>query len=142
MIVASFHTRTCNHLLPQPASHFPEVIAGDRVNANRPSPAGPGLYPACSRKSSCRCTVGKASGKRGASVLLRCCSGIASLLVPCTSVVHPLNNRWTTVVHRFCVSWVFGLLPWARPISQPGNPSAALLENRTDFGSWSSRALP
>src|ERR1035437_2857053 len=97
MIVASFHTQPCNHLPPPLASHFPGLIAEGGVAANRPPLAGRGLYPACSRKSSCRCTVGRASGKRIASVLLRCCHGIASLLLPCTSLVHPLYIRCTCV---------------------------------------------
>src|ERR1039458_9646567 len=93
MIVASLHTRPCNHLPTPLASHFPGVIAGGRVAANRPPLAGPRPYPACSRKSSYRCTVGRASGKRVASVLLRCCHGIASLLLPCATLVHPLYMR-------------------------------------------------
>src|ERR1035438_2355755 len=97
MIVASFHTRPCNHLPPPLASHFPGVIAGSRFDANRPPSAGPGSYPACSRKSSYRCTVGKASGKRGASVLLRGCYGVATVLRACWSLVHPLYIRCTSV---------------------------------------------
>src|ERR1035437_10119287 len=101
MIVASFHTRPCNHLPPPLASHFPGVIAGGRVAANRPPLAGPRPYPACSRKSSYRCTVGRASGKRVASVLLRCCHGIASLLLPCATLVHPLYIPCTSLVHAW-----------------------------------------
>src|ERR1035438_7783501 len=42
----------------------------------------------------------QAQHKRDASVLLRCCSGVASLLFPWASVVHPLYNRCTWLLHH------------------------------------------
>src|ERR1035437_5312941 len=116
MIVASFHTQPCNHLPPPLASHFPGLIAEGGVAANRPPLAGRGLYPACSRKSSCRCTVGRASGKRVASVLLRCCHGIASLLLPCTSLVHPLYIPCTSVVHAWGLQQPSGFSTEPQPL--------------------------
>src|ERR1035437_7699627 len=116
MIVASFHTRPCNHLPPPLASHFPGVIAGGRVAANRLPLAGPRPYPACSRKSSYRCTVGRASGKRVASVLLRYCYGIASLLFPCATLVHPLYIPCTSVVHAWGLQLPSGFSTEPQPL--------------------------
>src|ERR1017187_8808359 len=47
-------------------------------------------------------------GKPDVRVLLRRCSGIASLLIPCATLVHPLYIPCTTVVHPLYTHGYFG----------------------------------
>src|ERR1039458_1816753 len=64
----------------------------------------------------------RARCKRGASVLLRCCSGVAPVLRACCSLVHPLYIPCTSLVHPLyipCTSLVHPLYIPCTSLVQP-----------------------
>jgi hypothetical protein len=58
---------------------------------------------------------------RAALEVLRCCSGVASVLSPWVSLVQPLYNPCTSLVHPLCTRGDFG-----GPTVSPPSPALVL----------------